>query len=264
MAPECIEAPAVARVSSACCTTASLRADAARSASRIMFSSRIGLPSSVTATAPARCNALKSVSCWPALPIVAAATGNTLITALRSGCCIQAVISGESFTGAVLGMAPTEVNPPAAAAAVPLAMLSLCACPGSRRCTCRSMKPGATTNPRASKVSSALPRIFPRSAICDTLPSRSSKSRSASSRCAGSITRPPRISSERPSLLAIIAPLPVPRPAPPCAPPRRWPLARGSPTAARQQCRRRLPCLSALVQDASPARPVLPGPAARR
>ena len=43
----------------------------------------------------------------------------------RSGACIQRVISGESLTGVVLGMAATEVNPPAAAAAVPLAMVSL-------------------------------------------------------------------------------------------------------------------------------------------
>jgi hypothetical protein len=35
------------------------------------------------------------------------------------------VVSGESFTGVVLGMAATAVNPPAAAAAVPVAMVSL-------------------------------------------------------------------------------------------------------------------------------------------
>ena len=44
-------------------------------------------------------------------------------TALRT--CIQRMISGESLTGTVLGIAQTLVKPPAAAAAVPVAMVSL-------------------------------------------------------------------------------------------------------------------------------------------
>ncbi len=59
------------------------------------------------------------------LPRVAAAMGKTRICAPRSGDCIQRVVSGESFTGIVLGMAQTAVKPPAAAAAVPEAMVSL-------------------------------------------------------------------------------------------------------------------------------------------
>ena len=51
--------------------------------------------------------------------------GNTRTAAPRSGASIQRVVSGESFTGAVLGMAATAVNPPAAAAAVPVAIVSL-------------------------------------------------------------------------------------------------------------------------------------------
>jgi len=39
-------------------------------------------------------------------------------------------------------MQATAVKPPATAAAVPLATVSLCVWPGSRRCTCMSMKPG--------------------------------------------------------------------------------------------------------------------------
>uniref|UniRef100_A0A2M4CA19 Putative secreted protein n=1 Tax=Anopheles marajoara TaxID=58244 RepID=A0A2M4CA19_9DIPT len=45
--------------------------------------------------------------------------------------------------GCVLGIASTIVMPPASAAAVPLANVSLCGAPGSRRCTCTSMKPGS-------------------------------------------------------------------------------------------------------------------------
>ena len=52
-----------------------------------------------------------------------------------------------SFTGCVLGMQQMEVKPPAAAAREPLSMVSACSKPGSRRWTCMSMKPGATTRP---------------------------------------------------------------------------------------------------------------------
>ena len=86
--------------------------------------------------------------------MVAAAMGKTFTSAPRSGARIQRVISAESLTGTVLGMVQTEVNPPAAAAAVPVAMVSLWACPGSRRCTCKSMKPGATMQPLALKLRS--------------------------------------------------------------------------------------------------------------
>ena len=58
-----------------------------------------------------------------------------------------------SLTGKVLAMHATAVKPPAAAARVPLAMVSLYSKPGSRRCTCMSMKPGHTTLPVASTVS---------------------------------------------------------------------------------------------------------------
>ena len=56
---------------------------------------------------------------------VAAAIGKTLTTAPRAGCCIHVTHSGESTTGCVLGMQQTDVNPPAAAAEVPVAIVSL-------------------------------------------------------------------------------------------------------------------------------------------
>src|SRR5450759_146762 len=59
----------------------------------------------------------------------------------------------ESFTGLVLGMQQMDVNPPAAAARDPLSMVSACSNPDSRRCTCISMKPGATIIPVASNTS---------------------------------------------------------------------------------------------------------------
>ncbi len=63
--------------------------------------------------------------------------------------------SGCPPAGEVFGMQTTVVKPPAAAARVPLAMVSFADWPGSRRWTWMSMSPGATTRPRASIVSSA-------------------------------------------------------------------------------------------------------------
>ena len=58
-----------------------------------------------------------------------------------------------SFTGLVFGMQQIDVKPPAAAARAPVSMVSACSKPGSRRCTCMSIKPGATIRPVASKTS---------------------------------------------------------------------------------------------------------------
>src|SRR5207302_495568 len=50
-------------------------------------------------------------------------------------------------------MAQTALNPPAAAARAPVAIVSTSSLPGSRRWTCRSTNPGATTWPRTSRTS---------------------------------------------------------------------------------------------------------------
>src|SRR5271170_7105230 len=113
--------------------TGRLERAAAVRAARIIASPRIGLPSSVTATAPAALSDAYSVRASPIDPRVAAPIGKTRIAALRSGACIHRVVSAESFTGTVFGMAQTVVNPPAAAAAVPEAIVSLYPWPGSRR-----------------------------------------------------------------------------------------------------------------------------------
>src|SRR5271157_3061513 len=150
---------------------------------------------------PCFLGAANFVSVSPRLPAVAAAMGKTFTSAPRSGARIQRVISAESFTGTVLGMAQTEVNPPAAAAAVPVALVSLWACPGSRRCTCRSMKPGATMHPFALKLRLAWPRSFPGAATAATRPSRRSTSISWSTPPAGSTTCPRAMSNESMSFI---------------------------------------------------------------
>src|SRR5262245_45225267 len=105
------------------------------------------------------------------------------------------------MTGLVFAIAATAVNPPAAAAASPVAMVSLYSKPGSRRWTCMSRKPGATTQPWASMMRGAGrgssgarcrgARMSGSSAII--LPSAIHTSRCRSIPWAGSITRPPRI-----------------------------------------------------------------------
>ena len=50
----------------------------------------------------------------------------------------------------------TVVNPPLAAAAAPVSISSLYSNPGSRKCTCESTRPGATTRPVASITATSL------------------------------------------------------------------------------------------------------------
>ena len=177
--------PPVRRVSSACCDTGTPSPAAAVSAARITSSSSTGLPSSVNPTAPARTSAWKSVISSPRLPKVAAGMASRFTTAPRSGASIHFSSATESFTGVVFGIATTMVNPPAAAAAVPVAMVSLCVCPGSRRCTWISISPGATTQPAAS-ICNSFGSVFARPAsaaglsTAATRPSRSSTSRGPS------------------------------------------------------------------------------------
>src|SRR3954466_6895707 len=66
---------------------------------------------------------------------------------------IHAIVAGLSAAGEVFGMQTIVVNPPAAAARAPEAIVSLCDCPGSRKCTWISIKPGATIKPFASITS---------------------------------------------------------------------------------------------------------------
>src|SRR5277367_2267440 len=68
-----------------------------------------------------------------------------------------------------------------------------------------SMKPGATMSPRASKVASTAPRIPFGGATSATMPSRSSTSIGASSREAGSMTCPPRMSRLRGFLFTLLS-----------------------------------------------------------
>ena len=72
-------------------------------------------------------------------------------------------------------------------------IVSACSNPGSRRCTCISMKPGATISPDASKTSAPL-QDLPRSR--ESCRPRSTRPRRRRKPEAGSITRPFLITSD--------------------------------------------------------------------
>src|SRR5213594_148706 len=163
-----------------------------------------GCPSSDTATAPDRAMSPISASSSPRPPLLTQPIGKTFTAPLRrASATMYSVTDRPSFHGSVFGMQAIEVNPPAAAALVPVSTLSLCSCPGSRRCTCMSTNPGQTQWPAASSTfvpagttplspEAPLPgRAGRRSAM---RPSTTSRSRRASVPVAGSMTRPPLIS----------------------------------------------------------------------
>src|SRR5678815_582059 len=95
-----------------------------------------------------------------------------------------------SFTGDVLGMQATAVKPPVTAESVPVATVSLCSCPGSRRCTCMSMRPGTTTRPAGTSTTVAPSTGRSRPIFAITAPS-TRMSNAPSSPLTGSTTRPP-------------------------------------------------------------------------
>src|SRR5688572_7439282 len=102
---------------------------------------------------------------------------------------MYSVTPALSLTGDVFGMQATAVNPPATADAVPVATVSLCSCPGSRRCTCMSNSPGVRTNPAGTSTTAApsIGRSFPTREM--RFPSIR-MSNTPSRPFAGSITRP--------------------------------------------------------------------------
>src|ERR1700682_6409648 len=160
----------------------------------------MGRPSSETATMPACFIAAISESDSPLLPIDAAPIGHTRTletAAARSR--IERVTDTLSFTGRVLGIGHTAVNPPRAAARVPVSMVSEDSPPGSRRWQCKSMKPGATTKFAASKISAPFARAAssPCGATAAMRSPSSRMSRGTSVPLAGSSTRPLLISSMR-------------------------------------------------------------------
>src|SRR5438093_5112250 len=104
---------------------------------------------------------------------------------------MYSVTPALSLTGSVFGMQATAVNPPATAAAVPVATVSLCSWPGSRKWTCMSMNPGHTTK-RSEISTTVVPASTGRSRPTFTIRSPSiSTSKTPFRSFSGSTTRPP-------------------------------------------------------------------------
>ncbi|SIN58563.1 Uncharacterised protein [Mycobacteroides abscessus subsp. abscessus] len=111
-------------------------------------------PSSVNANAPLLASVSKSTCSFPACLTVIAAYGNTLTCAFSSINWFKRFrFSSESGTGFVFGIGHTVVNPPLAAAFVPVSIVSLCSPPGSRKWTWTSTNPGETNCPLTSMTS---------------------------------------------------------------------------------------------------------------
>ena len=106
---------------------------------------------------------------------------------------MASVMERVSLTGRVLGMTQTWANPPAAAAARPLAMSSLYSWPGSRRWAWRSTKAGKRRRPRPSTTRArSAPRISSVAAPAPTrvtIPPSITTSTTASSERPGSTAR---------------------------------------------------------------------------
>src|SRR3989449_9828996 len=152
----------------------------------------MGLPSSLTPTIPACFIPAISASASPRLPVEAAPTGHTRALApARARSRMKRVTEALSFTGFVFGMQQTAVNPPRAAARVPVSIVSEDSCPGSRKWQCKSIKPGAMIRPEASNTSVPWTReIFPGGATSAMRSPSSRMSRAASVLDWGSTTRP--------------------------------------------------------------------------
>ncbi len=76
--------------------------------------------------------------------------GCTSTTAPSARFVTNSTTSRVAIGGSVLGMQATAVNPPHAAARMPVWIVSLCSWPGSRKWTCMSIHPWLTVCPVAS------------------------------------------------------------------------------------------------------------------
>ncbi len=158
------------------------------SALRITSASIIALPSSENAMQPAPTISPISEISLPAEPFVIAPIGNTFtIPSFSAFDKINSVIALLSLTGFVFGMQHIVVKPPAAAAIVPVLIVSLYSSPGSLRWVWISIKPGVTILPLASIIFTELSALMPFAIFWIIIPSISI-SRLSSILFAGSIT----------------------------------------------------------------------------
>ena len=197
--PSCITAPSVRRSTSQCCARVIPRPSAYSSARRISSGSCTPLPSSVKSFTPAAASSPNGVRCSPARPTVIEPDGSTSHSPARSPWRrTKSTTSTLSCVGSVFGIATTAVNPPSAAARLPVSIVSASSRPGSRRCTCRSTNPGETTSPLASITSSPSAGESSAATSATVVPSMRTSTRRSP---LGSMTRAPVINRLTASLL---------------------------------------------------------------
>src|SRR5664279_4282122 len=147
--PSFICAACVSRGSWACWATTPSKALTYSSARRMSTASSTQCPSSENTRTRAAESAIapSSASCSPRRRTVTAPTGKTSqCPASRPSRHTCSTTPAVSAAGSVLAMACTAVKPPNAAASVPEATVSASSRPGSRRCVCRSTRPGRATS----------------------------------------------------------------------------------------------------------------------
>ena len=129
-------------------------------ARRITNGSETQCPSSLKTLTCATESAIAPISerVCPFNPSVTAPIGNT--SSKPAACPKRYTCSttpAVSATGEVLAIADSAVNPPLAPARLPLRTVSASSRPGSRRCVCKSTRPGKTMQPAASTTSLLCP-----------------------------------------------------------------------------------------------------------
>ena len=173
--PSFIWASSVRRGSWACWAITPSNALTYSSARRISSGSLTHFPSSEKTRTRAAESAIAPSSAIfsPARPTVTAPIGKTSqYPASRPSRQTCSTTPAVSATGSVLAIACTAVKPPSAAACVPVSTVSASSRPGSRRCVCRSTRPGRATSPVASTTSAPVASSYD---VC-TMPSRTSRS----------------------------------------------------------------------------------------
>ena len=184
-------------------------------------------PSSVKIFTPLRAMSANGANATPARPTVMHPLGTTSSNPARRPCArTNSMIGIESCAGVVFGIATSAVYPPFAPARLPDSIVSESSLPGSRKCACKSTKPGSTWHPCAFNTTSS-PDGLMVADISAMTPLSIRTSRSCSPLSVSTVA--PEIITLTQHLLPSMNSIPhlvqVHRTTPPCAPTLRWPLA---------------------------------------
>ena len=135
-------------------------------------------PSSVKIFTPLRAMSASGANATPARPTVMQPLGATSTKPARRPCArTNSMMGMESCAGVVFGIATSAVYPPFAPARLPVSIVSESSLPGSRKCVCRSTKPGSTWQPTALSTTSSADAVMVIAISAITPPSMRTSSR---------------------------------------------------------------------------------------